>query len=363
MLQSQPLTNGQVKLVAEMVHPKPRLFRERWFSKTHLAERDTVVLEDLPDGKNIVAPFVSPYDPGKPSRTRGGETRALKTGYIRLNDTIDPFKKSTTTTSDPFSIFSATPQTVLPVMRKDTIADQRSKVDNALEFMSVQAAFDGKFTVYGDGVPTAEVDFRRDPNLTVVKEPGAYWGDADVSIIEDIQKFTRAVKKAERGGVVTVILVGSNVADHMVKSARKGGELHDLLDTRYSVDSSFLRGVRSNENVVYLGRISNSIDVIEYTEEFTVVNKNGDEELIKPLGDNEIVLLCDNIGGVMAFGPIRDREAQYQPIPVFTRNYITTGSPSHEVVSTESAPLAVLGFANRTMKVTVMAPTAADPEE
>lgn len=366
MIQSQPLNNGQVKLVVQAAKLKPRFFRERYYDRVHTTMGDVVILDDLPEGKNIVAPFVSPHSPGTPSRARGSESRAISVGTIRLNDPIDPFRKKMTRGSDPFSMMAENPATLLPMMRRDTIIEQKDKVDNAFEYMCAKLTIDGYYTVYGDGVPTLDVDFQRDPNLTVVLEEGARWGDKGVSIIRSINKLIRLMKDAARGGNPKTALVGKNVADVLSRAARKGGELNELLMNDYTVDSDFVRGLRSAEAMVYLGRLSKMIDVIEYTETFTIMNSEGVEEKVCPLGDDEIVLIAEDIGGYMAFGSIKDRNASYQPIPVFTQNYVTVTTPSREVVTTDSSPAAILGYPNRTLKATVtngpIADIEADPE-
>jgi hypothetical protein len=69
----------------------------------------------------------------------------------------------------------------------------------------------------------------------------------------------------------------------------------------------------------------------------------------------DVVLTGPNVMGFCCFGAIQDVNAQFQPLPIFPRNFIPNGDPAIENILTQSAPLMVPINPNATLKATVLA--------
>ena len=357
MVKFAPLTSQQIqKIVVERKRAEPSIFMDRFYTTVVRSKTATIAIEDLPESGRKLAPRVSPIVPGKPISKQGSEVKAVKPTYLKLNTPVDPNRNVMVSGSDVFGLFSADPETEIVRERSRIIDEHTSRIYRTWEYMGACAAIDGFVDTEYEGAPQARVNFGRDPSLTVTKLPAAYWGASGVSVLDDIQDFKRLMNDAVNGGKAAIMLVGSKVAAFLVKQAREGGELHELLDTRYGAESAFIRGLRGDEPVTYLGRLSGMLDIYEYDAAYETLDNDGNVVTKRPLEANEIAMFAADFGGVAAFARIEDMAANYQPLPVFGRNFVVEGDPQREVVAHQSAPIMIPTAPNRTFKATVMAP-------
>lgn len=352
-----PLTSTQMqKIVVERKRAEPSIFMDRFYKTVVQSKTNMIVIDELPEGGRRLAPRVSPLVPGKPISKLGSEARAVRPTYLKLNTPVDASRSQTSVGDSILSaMLTADPAVEHARERARIIMEHTQRIYRTWEWMAAFASINGHVDTEFEGAPLARVDFGRDPSLTVVKSAGTFWGEDGVSILDDIQSWKRLMNNAVNGGKAVVMLVGSRVADVMSRAARKDGELENLLDTRYGVDSSFLRGLRDDDPVNFLGRLSGMIDVYEYTAQYETLDNDGNVVTKSPLGENEIAMFASDIGGVAAFARIEDMAANYQPLPIFGRNFVITGDPDREVVAHQSAPIFIPAMPNCTFKATVLA--------
>lgn len=357
MVTFAPLTRTQMqKIVVERKRAEPSIFMDRFFKEVVRSKTNLIVIDDLPEGGRRLAPRVSPLVAGKPISKVGSEARAVRPTYLKLNTPVDGNRNQISGGNDILSaMLSGDPAQEHARERARVIVEHTQRIYRTWEYMGSFAAINGFVDTEFEGAPLARVDFGRDPSLTVVKTAGTYWGEDGVSILDDVQDWKRLMNNAVNGGRAAVMMVGSKVASVMVKAARKDGELHELLDTRYGAESSFLRGLRGDEPVNYLGRMSGMIDVYEYDAQYETLDNDGNIVTKRPLAENEIAMFAADIGGVAAFAKIEDLAANHEPLPIFGRNFIVTGDPDREVITHQSAPIMIPTMPNCTFKATVMA--------
>ena len=354
-VQFLPLTSAQMeKIRISRTRTEPKFFLDKFFKRKVQSKSGTILTETLPDTGRKLAPRSSPLVPGKPISGPGAVIAAIKPTYLKLTTPVDPGSQ-VISAADDFGVLHGDPAMEHVRERLRINLEHMSRIERSWEYMAAFATINGYIDTEYEGAPQARVDFGRAPDLTVVKTAGTFWGENGVSILDDVQDYKRLMSDAENGGRAQVMLVGTKVAALMVKAARKDGELHDLMDTRYGVDSSFLRGLRADEPVNYLGRLSGMIDVYEYDASYEALDNDGNKVTVRPLAPNEICLIAQDFEGIRGFARIEDKAANYAAIEVFGRNFIMEGSPQREVVDHQSAPIMIPAEPNKTLKATVMA--------
>lgn len=350
------LTAQESRIVIEKSKPEPTFFLDRLFKGTITSNTDIINIEALPDNGRRLAPRVHPLLPGRPVGGNGSAVTSFRPTYLKLNTPIIPDGVYEASNADPFSVlFDADPLTRHNRIRANTVKDHVSRIYRTWEYMAAMAAINGYVDTEYLGTPQERVYFGRDAALDFVNASGAYWDDTGASILDDLRRYKRAMSDADGGGKAAFMLVGSRVADVITKSAQRG-ELNDLMDTRYPLDGTALvRGLRSDEPISYLGRVSGLIDVYEYSAVFEDEDNAGNRIVRKPLADNEIAMMAADIDGYQAFGRIKDKAADYKALPIFGRNYISEGDPQIESVAHQSAPIMIPAAPNRTLKAKVLA--------
>lgn len=350
------LTDQESRIVIEKAKPKPTFFLDKVFTGTITSDTDVINIESLPDNGRKLAPRVSPRLPGLPVGTSGSRVTSFRPTYLKLNTPVDPSGIFEASNADPFSVlYERDAMSRHTTARANIVKDHVSRIYQTWEYMAATAAISGYVDTQYLGAPLERVEFGRDPGLTFVNAPSAYWDAAGASIMSDIQRFKRAMNDVDGGGKVAITLVGSRVADVLTKSALTG-ELKELFDTRYGMTgTTLLRGLREDEPISYLGRIAGLGDVYEYSAVFEDVDNAGNPVTIKPLKDNEIAMFAANVEGYKAYGRIKDLAAGYKAFPIFGRNFVTEGDPQVESVAHQSAPIMIPAAPNRTLKATVLA--------
>lgn len=356
-MEFKALTNEQVRIITSKAKPEPKFFTEKLFTRTHLSKTDDVLIEALPDGGRKLAPRVHPLMPGRPVSGTGSEVSRFRPTYLKFNTPVDPSGIYEISDVDPFSVLhNEDPMRRHADARAAIIRKHSESIYRTWEFMGAMAAINGYVDTEYLGAPAERVVFGRDAGLTFVNAAGAYWDAAGADILGDVRRFKRAMSDVDGGGTAKIMLVGSKVAEVVMKSAFDG-QLKNLMDTRYGTDGTKLvRGLKDDEPISYIGSISGLIDIYEYTATFEDTDNAGNDVTVKPLGDNEIAMFAADIGGVKAFGRIKDLAADYANVPIFGRNIVNMNTdPATESVTHQSAPILVPAYPNRTLKATVLA--------
>ena len=251
----------------------------------------------------------------------------------------------------PGNMFGA-PQS--PQERYDAIVGEIVRVHNEgirrrWEWMAAQAVIDGKVILEGEAYPRLEVDFQRDAGHTITLGAGSRWGEANVSILDNIQTWGTTMRKAHFGGAPNRLTIGADVWDVM----RKDEEIKDLLKQDFRAFNNGLNinlGLRQGLDVEYLGRLSSNLDLYLYSDYY-----HADDGTVTPfMSAKDVVLTSPNINGVQAFGAILDKQAQFRPLPIFPKMWEDNDPPATFIMH-QSAPLMVPVNPNASLKATVLA--------
>jgi hypothetical protein len=340
---------------------KPETFYfGRLFPNQMLSDSEWIDFEKLPVRSRKLAPFVKPLGRGHGVFTDKVDGYRFKPANVVVEDSVDPLRPLTMQPGIDPSMLDVrqrlSPMQRLSLIKAQMLREMQLAVERRWEWMRARAIIDGKVTcVYKDGASVL-VDFKRDAGHTETLTSGNYWGDTGVSILDHVKTIMDTMVDADFGGLPTRITMGGGVATVV----RKDAEILDHLDVNkrggvHTVD----RGIAPSDKIFKFGELfigGASGHVIElWVNNETYTADNGTQT--RYLGNNEIIVESspEAINGYECFGQIVDKDAQYQAIPMFPKNFETGERVKVENLSVESAPLFVPINPNATYKATVIA--------
>jgi hypothetical protein len=324
------------------------------------SEEEYIDFGKLPSQRKAVAPFVMPMGRGRPVYEDREIVSRVKPAYVKVEDTIDPLmplRKRAAIDVSYVDEETLTPMQRLNLIRTQMTISHVNSIQRRWDWLAAKAIIDGQVTLTGEDYPTTVVDFRRNANQTVVLTAGNRWGDSGISIFDFLQEQVDKMVDAEFGAVPTRITMGGKVWAVL----RKDAEFKEHMDTNYREPRATVeRGLVSGDKVFKVGEMTiggNSGQTIElWVNNDTYYDiESGTEE--RYLESNAIVMTgsAEALNGYRCFGRIIDRRAEYRPLPIFPRNYLTGNDPEVEKLSHKSAPLMVPINPNATLKATVVA--------
>lgn len=348
--QIKPWNTSTAIKVLTLQPDAPMFILNRLFGRTVLFDTEYVEMERLSKGTRKVAPFVMPMQAGKPVYEKSSRIERFKPAYLKPKDPVDITRVLNRQPGHLLDPAKMTPQSRYNAIKADIFGQQKMSIQRRWEVMGAKAAFDGKVVIEGPGYPTQMIDFNRDPSLTVVKAAGAKWGEAGVSIVDDMDEMANLVFAAD-GGAVDTMLVSLSAW----KVMQKDPEIRELRNKNYGESESTLqRGMTGVGEIKRVGDI-NGIEVFVYRDYYETVGENGEIQKHYMLDEGDIVMFSSSsVDGVRAFGAIQDLHSGFVPAEMFPRNFVENGDPAVEEILTQSAPLPVPLNPNATLKATVL---------
>jgi hypothetical protein len=188
-----------------------------------------------------------------------------------------------------------------------------------------RALIDGKVTcTYEDG-DTVLVDFQRDAGHTEVLTGGNRFGQAGVSIMDKFQAIVDTMNDAEFGGLPVQVEMGGGVWAVIRKDAEILANLDKYrpvggVEIERGVATSGDRSKRYKVGEDQIGGGSGQVIELFVNNEPT---RPTTARRFATLATNEMVFLAtpETIMGYECFGMIVDRDAQYQALPIFPKNF------------------------------------------
>lgn len=320
---------------------------------------DWIDFEKLPITNRKIAPFVRPLGAGKPLYEDSARGFRFKPAYVKVKEVIDPLMPLVKRPGIDRSMIN--PSELSAEERRNLIRTAMTVSSvNAIrrnwEWMASQALIYAKYTVEGEEYPAVELDFRRDPTHTVIKASGAQWGDAGVSIFDDIQTWADRMVDAEFGGFPTRLTITPKVW----KVMRSDPEFMKHMDTQVRGERATIeRGLISSDKVTKVGELlvgGSSGAVIEIWLHRDTYLDPVTKTSTRYLRDGDVLLTASPsaINGYRCFGAIIDPYAQYQALDIFARGWMEQGDPAVEYMLWQSAPLMVPINPDGTLLATVV---------
>jgi len=288
-----------------------------------------------------LAPFVSPLVAGQVRRKDGYRTDTLTPAYIKEKRTVDPNR--------PFKRLPGEPTggDLSPAEREDRILreelqDALDEWQNRLIHMAVDVLLDARITIAGEGYPTTEVDFGRDPELTISKASGSKWGETGVDPLQDIETWATLVQDKSGRHPTRVIM-----DPKAWRVFRAQDSVQKLLETRRGSTSRAETGPGAERGPQFKGQIG-EFEIWVFQDWYT--DDAGTNQYLLP--DNTVMMPSTDIEGARLFGAIRDAELGYPETDVATKSWMTQ-DPGQRWVMIQSAPMLAVRRPNASLTATV----------
>lgn len=341
-------------------------FRRTYFGATPFFSDNKEIAFAKIAGTRQMAPFAQPSHMGKPiERHLGLSVDTFTPAYIKLLNAVRPEDATSLTPEEVLTGERLDMQTRFDLRTTEVSELHLTSIYRTWDWMCARAVIDGAVTVKYDqeqGMPNPEVtiSFGRDANLTVAYSGGIDWSSASHDILGDLSDWINLGRAAQFGGSFNNLILGANV----VAPFMANNQIKDLLDTNYrgGEGTSFQRGLvvtgmgDDNNTPVYMGRIGGTggaLDVWTYRDQ-QLTDTGSTVEMLNP---DDIFMSAPGVNGLMAFGAIYDVQASAAGIrtDIFQKQY-EVPNPSAINMLTQSAPLPIPRFPNRTFKATVLTP-------
>ena len=346
----------------EDVKPDPLFYADMYQSEI-LSESEWIDFEKLPDLGRKLMPFVLPLGRGKPLYEATGKNFRFKPAYMKAQDVIDPLMPLTRRVGIDRNYASGN-SAISPMERLDLIRSAITQThvraaERTWNYMAAVALRDGRITLRGEEYPDTLVDFQRAAGHTITLAAGSRFGQTGVSIVDFVQLVLDTMGTADFGGAPEIAVMGGGVWSVMRKDEEflkhldinlRGASItfeRGLVDTtaqRYKVGEMMVGGASGSKIELW-------VDNSTYIDPMTKV-------VTRYIGNHQMLFLGSKsaIGGVQVFGRIIDRDAEYQPMRLFPKNWLSVGDVTVEYITHKSAPLFVPINANATLLANVIAP-------
>jgi hypothetical protein len=338
--------------------PEPRPFK-RFAVRVFNATEEWLDFEKLPIRSRRLSPLVKPMGQGKGIFSDKVQGYRFKPANTVIDEAVDPLRPLTFQPGIDESMYDV--QKLSPMQRLELIkvamtAEALEAIERRKEWFRARALIDGSVVCrYEDG-DVITVDFQRDAGQTEVLTGGNRFGQAGISVMDKLQAIFDTMNNAAFGGLPVQIEMGGGVWSVI----RKDTEVLANLDKFRPVG-----GVTIERGITVSGDGSKRYKVGEITiggasgqsVEMFVNNETYDADdgtATRYLGNSDMVFLStpQTIMGHDCNGMIVDRDAEYQALPVFPKNYLKGDRVKIEHLSFEAAPLFVPINPNGTYKLT-----------
>ncbi|HAX1878403.1 TPA: major capsid protein E [Escherichia coli] len=149
------------------------LFLELFFRRTITFHTQEVMLDKI-TGKTPVAAYVSPVVSGKVLRSRGGETRVLRPGYVKPKHRFDYQQAVERLPGEDPARLNDPAYRRLRILT-DNLKQEEQAIVQVEEMQAVSAVLQGKYTMSGEQFETVEVDFGRSAANNITQAGGREW--------------------------------------------------------------------------------------------------------------------------------------------------------------------------------------------
>lgn len=336
---------------------------DRFFTQNIFAKRGEVRMADLPENDRFLAPFVLPYEQGKPMDTSTKlDFNGFTVPYVKVKS---PVRAVEVMNYDPTFLLRIAPreptiEEAFDARVRELDVVHRSRIANREAWMRARAIIDGKLQIdyerdQGAENPSVLLDFGRDPGLNIVKTDD-FWDDPDADILGDLESWMTAQYLAYGGGSASQLIVGAKVAPVF----RKNKGILAMLDTRYrgNDDVSIRQGImRTEQPLQYIGQLTTGLEIWSYKDTFDIPLPNGGKQRVDVFNEKDVLMVAPGANGVHVRGPIFDAEAIQAGLsatPVFAKQWYTK-DPSDFWQMHQSSYLPIPLYPNRTAKARVLA--------
>lgn len=338
------------------------MYWTQWFSNEILSEDEFIDFEKMPIRNRKIAPFVMPLGRGRAIYDDTATGYRFKPAYTKLEDQIDPLMPLTRRVGiDPnasqVQVTKLSPTQRLNLIRAAMTQQHVEAMNRLFNYMAAMALRDGQITLEGPDYPTTVVNFQRASNHTITLGSGSRFGDAGVSILDFFQLVVDRMTQADFGGVPVRVTMGGPVWNVI----RKNAEFKEHMDLNYRGNNITIeRGLVPGALVYKVGEMSvgggSGLTIELWVDNSTFVHPVTGVAT-RYIGLNQMLFTgtAEAVNGFQAFGRIIDRAANWEPMRMFPKNWLSHGDVEVEYITHKSAPLFVPINPNATLLANVLA--------
>lgn len=302
-----------------------------FFQRVKQSTSDIIVF-DVDEKKRYRAPYVHPKSAGKPRNMRGFRSDTFKPAYIKPWTVIDPDMPTTRSIGEVIG-GNRSPQERIDTAVTRELEDHREFIDRRLEEQAFLALKDGEITITGEDYPTTVVNFGRHASLNIAANTLASTAKWDAPTTADPLANFRAwnSKAVKAGGSALRHFVLDDTAYELFRGV-------DGIDDKFNVLNIDLGKLRldevQEEGLLLRGQIEGSMI---WTYDGWYVDDNETEQKRFTGG---YVIGIGAIDGITHYGAIKDFDASFEPMPIFSKMW-TEKNPSGMQLLSQCAPLVV----------------------
>jgi hypothetical protein len=342
-------TNTLIQVVPNLKVAQQFLL-DKFFPNIVTADSEKVSI-DIDVGKRRMAPFVSPLVEGKLVEQRRYQTNEFTPAYIKDKRAPDLLKPVRRMIGERIGGELTGEEREMANLYAE-MADQVDILNRRLEWMAAQALSTATVEVTGEGYEPVQIDFGRDPSLTVALSGADQWTKAaiqggDVTPTSDIDAWQRRILKASGAKVTDIIFTTSSWELFKLDPALKGAIIFPSLNPSGNIVDP---GARIEQGAVYMGHWG-QYDLWVYNDWF--VDENDHE--VPMLTDGTVIMSGANLMGTRAFGMIKDPSFNYKALPYAPKTWVEQ-DPAQRFLLMQSAPLVIPSRVNASLSATVCPP-------
>lgn len=322
--------------VLRVQRTQPLFFLPNFFRQQINFDTEDIVFDKVVSDDRRLAPFVVPNVQGRVLGMEGYKTKSFKPAYVKPKHVVDPNMVIPRQPGEALGTGSLS----IDQRRNAVIAEltRRHKViiDNRNEWMAAQALQHGQVIIAGEDYPSTLVDFGRDPALTITLTGGAEWSSPTSDPMADL-RTARVLANQKSGARISTHIFGQNAWDKFVARVN----IRDMMDKRYGGQETNVTLITDGyDGVEYVGRIAGlngagAIDAYVHTGKYIDPVTNAEAFY---MNQNGVLGVSPAVEGYRCFGAIKDFDANFQPLPLFMKNW-RNQDPSVEYLLSQSAPL------------------------
>lgn len=322
----------ELDAMVESIEPLNPFLLEKFFSYGIVMSEAAQIEWDIEEGGQRLAPFVSPYVPGRPVRSRGHMTATITPAYVKPAKTIHPGQALVRQPGETYG-GRLTPRQRMDLLLARQIKLHDEMLTNRLHWMASSALTTGAIVISGEDYQSVTVDFGQDSSLRVATlSGGARWSQTTAVPLDDIENLALAIRRKSYGAVVNDIVMDGQAWGFF---RTRMVEDRNFSTTRRVGSSRIEIGPRADIGGELVGTLAGRFDIWVYDGQY-----EDEEGATQPFFPALTCLLVASsaIQGKQYFGAIQDLQAQLMPTRMFHKTKIKWDPSGLELLS-QSAPV------------------------
>ncbi|MCS6630589.1 major capsid protein E [Klebsiella pneumoniae] len=320
-----------------------QFFLRLFYRETYAFDTQTVDLSKIP-GEVDMALYVSPVISGEVLRTRGGEVRQFKPGYVKPKHEVSA-EMLTRILPDEDPDAPSDPAARRIHLIAQNLQDEELAIQQVEEQQAVDAVLYGKYTMASDKFEAVEVDMGRNAANNITQTPLIGWSTQNKDTFDPTDDLETYADFAS--GLINIAVMDQK-AWALFRSFKI---VREKLDTRRGSTAELETALKDlGKAASYKGYFGDVAIVVYHGQKIV------DGKKTRYMPDNTIVLGNTQARGIRTYGMTADVEIIKAGITRGTRfpkNWIQPGDPAREFTMTQSAPLMVLADPDEFVVITL----------